>query len=159
MICIFLFALLISLYNSESLFNGEWHLDTGKDIGSCRDVLRLIGVSYLRSSIICSLEITETMDLTPDLFHLVRSTKYSPTDQIFRLNEEEEVDDLILGNILQRVTMMSERVMKIVARRPDNATFVGQRRVLQSNDALLYVMNYTSAEGIRASVIRHFYKK
>ena len=147
----------LSVDATTTLFDGTWQLDPHRDIGSCKEVMRLIGESSIRSSIICSLTVTETMSLSVKSLHLVRVTRYSRTEQTFQWNIEEVVDDLLLGNTKQTLTMLDDRHMKTVSRRTENGLYVGLRKIdPKNNNLVIYTMNYTAPGGRRASVVRYF---
>jgi len=156
----FFFICLVSLLDA-TIFDGRWRLEPRKDIGSCREVLGLIGVSTINIPTMCSLTVTETMALSFEALHLIRITRYSRTDQYFHWSEEEEIDDLVLGRVTQTINILDARHIKTVCRRhDDNGIFIGSRKILSGDDnCLIYTMNYTTQTGLHASVVRYYYRQ
>lgn len=154
MFLLFFFVLVFS----RSDFDGEWHLKRNQEIGSCNDVLRLIGIGSFKRRIMLSLAVTEKITLDETSFHLVRNTRYSNTDQTFVIGNNERINDVVLGGITQVVHILNAHHIRVIATRDNNRGVYTSDRRLTDPNVISYSMNYTRSDGKKAACVR-FYDK
>lgn len=155
----FLLVFFCSVVYSDSSFDGEWHLKRGDDIGSCNEVLKLMGVDGWKRSIMLRLDITEKLMLNKTTMHLIRETYYSHTDEYFPIGIEETRNDIILGDISQLVTVFNAQHIRTRAIcKNGRGTYLSNRRL--TNPTLISCgMNFTTPKGREVSCVRFYTKK
>jgi hypothetical protein len=154
---ILLLLLLLHFVIGKSAFDGEWRLRHGEVEGSCDGVLRLIGISGWKRGIILGLDVTERITLNQSAFHLVRDTRYH-TDQVFQIDTEESVNDMVLGDIKQTVHVLNAEHIRIVAKCEDGrGDYISNRRITVPN-RITYMTNFTSYTGRKAYCVKYYDK-
>jgi hypothetical protein len=154
-----LIGLLFISMNQASVFDGSWQLDLTRMVGSCDHVLELIGVSAMRRHIISGLSITERYTLTEKSIRIVKDTMYNHGDVTFEWNVEKKINDPVLGDVRQTMTMHSTYRIDTRAVRDDGGVYVGTRKPFNNNlNQIVYQTNYTTKTGKQASCSRYFKK-
>jgi len=142
---------------------GEWKLNRTRDTGDSLDsLLAAAGVEYFKRQVVVSLDITDRYWVSYAQFRIARHTQRSDTDQRYRVDTQEDVQDPVLGAVrsLVRVNDDMSRVMMTMTRAHDNSVFVGMRHVsVRDNPRLMiYTMNFTTGGGHHLSCVRYFVK-
>lgn len=151
----------------SSPLDGTWKLDLKRDAPGCvESLLALVGVEYFKRQVVATLDMTDRYVVSFAQFRVTRSTPRSNSDQRYRVDVHEDVQDPILGSVnsLVRVNDDLSRVLVTMTRPHDRAVFTGMRHVAVRADPrlMIYTMNFTlttTAPPQKASCVRYFVKQ
>ena len=150
--------------STASPLDGAWKLDRSRDVGSMDSLLEAMGVDYFTRLAVATLDMTDQYTVRPTEFYMQRYTAIRNTEQRFRVNVAEEVQDPLLGPVhsMVRVSEDLDRVMVTMTRPRDQAIFISLRHIVaRSNPPMIScTMNFTLPNGgARTSCVRYFVKK
>jgi hypothetical protein len=146
-----------------SPMDGVWRLDRARDVGSLVNLLALAGVDSLRRNVMAALDVEDRLTLTQTQFRVQRHTARSDTDQRYRLDVTESVQDTVLGGVRSLVRRSDDgtRVHTTMTRPYDQAVFISQRRIAMHDDPglMIQTLNFTLPTGQKASCVRYFVRQ
>ena len=148
---------------SRSVFDGKWQLDQHHSVGSADDMMKMIGVDSIRRSIINSMDVVETYELTDKEFKMSRKTMYiiANTDAVYQLGVAKDEDDIILGKVKHTVTFVNNRLQETLVRKSDGAIFTGVKKINRDDEhKIIYTMNFTlPGNKGKSSCVRYFLRR
>ncbi len=150
-------CLFVLVARAQNPFQGHWQLEQGRETGlnTSDQLLQLLGVSDAQRGVIRSLQVVEQYEVGAKTLRLVRDTWYTHTDDTFALGQQQEVHDLVLGQVRQTVTIQPSRILTAVVR-ADGSLFSSVRRMDPSEQRFACTMNYTALDKRQASAVRYY---
>ena len=158
---LFVFIAINNAYNNnliQTLYNAEWELDRPNS-GSVIEILNLMGIGEPKSTIVNNLQINEIYNLSSTSFGLRKRTHYSNTNDLFKLGVEERGNDELMGEITRKVTFANNKIHMHMVRTNNDVLISTRAFAPRNSNKIVYTLNYTTHDNIKASCVRYFVRK